>query len=72
MASSRSTLKTPTADQLSYAGGIGVTPLPLDGDVENKRCDDVGFVTTELLRRWTPFADAEFYFCGPKEELQPA
>ncbi|WP_372896914.1 NO-inducible flavohemoprotein [Stieleria sp.] len=43
---------------------------PLDGDVENKRCDDVGFVTTELLRRWTPFADAEFYFCGPKPFMQ--
>lgn len=43
---------------------------PLDGDIENKRCDDVGFVTTELLRRWTPFADADFYFCGPKPFMQ--
>jgi nitric oxide dioxygenase len=25
-----------------------------------------GFVTTDLLRDWTPFSEAEFFFCGPK------
>lgn len=39
---------------------------PLEGDVENGRCDAVGFVTTELLRDWTPYENADFYFCGPK------
>ncbi len=43
---------------------------PLDGDVESKTCDGVGFVTTELLRQWTPFAEADFYFCGPKPFMQ--
>ncbi|TWU47022.1 NO-inducible flavohemoprotein [Rubripirellula reticaptiva] len=44
--------------------------VPLDGDVESGKCDAVGFVTTDLLRRWTPFADADFYFCGPKPFMQ--
>ncbi|WP_147872536.1 NO-inducible flavohemoprotein [Stieleria maiorica] len=43
---------------------------PLPGDVEDGRCDAVGVVTTELLRDWTPYADAEFYFCGPKPFMQ--
>lgn len=47
-----------------------VYDAPLDTDVECKRCDDVGFVNTELLRNWAPFADAEFYFCGPKPFMQ--
>jgi nitric oxide dioxygenase len=43
---------------------------PLAGDVEGQKCDGVGFVSTELLRQWTPFADADFYFCGPKPFMQ--
>jgi len=43
---------------------------PLDGDVENNKCDGVGYVNTELLRDWTPFAEADFYFCGPKPFMQ--
>ncbi len=39
---------------------------PLDGDLESGKCDGVGFVTTELLRDWTPYGEADFYFCGPK------
>ncbi|TWU22036.1 Flavohemoprotein [Novipirellula galeiformis] len=43
---------------------------PLEDDVENKKCDDVGFITTKLLREWTPYDDADFYFCGPKPFMQ--
>ncbi len=43
---------------------------PLPGDVENGKCDAVGFVTADLLREWTPFADAEFYLCGPLPFMQ--
>ncbi|HNO78389.1 MAG TPA: NO-inducible flavohemoprotein [Phycisphaerae bacterium] len=39
------------------------TPCP--GDVADGMCDDTGFVTTEYLCKWTPYTDAEFYFCGP-------
>ncbi len=39
---------------------------PLPGDVEGGKCDEAGFVTTRLLRDWTPFSDADFFFCGPK------
>jgi nitric oxide dioxygenase len=38
---------------------------PLPDDLESGRCDGAGCVTTELLRGWTPFADAAFYLCGP-------
>ncbi len=43
---------------------------PLAGDVEDGRCDEAGFVTTDLLREWTPFAEADYYFCGPKPFMQ--
>ena len=43
---------------------------PLPGDVESGRCDEAGFVTTDLLRDWTPHTEAEFYFCGPKPFMQ--
>lgn len=43
---------------------------PLVGDVEDGKCDATGFVTTELLRQWTPFTEAEFYFCGPPPFMQ--
>lgn len=43
---------------------------PLEGDALEGRCDDTGTVTTELLRNWAPYEDAEFYFCGPKPFMQ--
>jgi nitric oxide dioxygenase len=39
---------------------------PLSGDVEGGKCDTAGFITTDLLRDWTPYSEAEFFFCGPK------
>jgi len=39
---------------------------PLPGDVEDGKCDRVGTVDTEVLRAWTPYQEAEFYFCGPQ------
>lgn len=42
-----------------------VYDAPLADDLASGRCDDDGFVTTELLRQKTPFADADFYLCGP-------
>ncbi|WP_153558092.1 NO-inducible flavohemoprotein [Roseimaritima sediminicola] len=45
-----------------------VYDAPLPGDTDNGNLD--GFVTTDLLRDFTPFADAEFYFCGPKAFMQ--
>ncbi|QDV24614.1 NO-inducible flavohemoprotein [Aureliella helgolandensis] len=43
---------------------------PLPGDVEQGKCDGTGFITTDLLREWTPFSEADFYFCGPKPFMQ--
>jgi len=43
---------------------------PLAGDAEGGKCDDTGFITTDLLRNWTPFSEANFYFCGPKPFMQ--
>ncbi len=43
---------------------------PLDGDVENGKCDRVGTVDADVLRLWTPYQEAEFYFCGPKPFMQ--
>ncbi len=39
---------------------------PLPGDVESGKCDTAGFINTQFLRDWTPYDEAEFYFCGPK------
>jgi nitric oxide dioxygenase len=39
---------------------------PLPGDVESGKCDTAGFINTQLLQDWTPYSEAEFYFCGPK------
>jgi nitric oxide dioxygenase len=43
---------------------------PLAGDVENGKCDQTGTISTELLRKWTPHKNADFYFCGPKPFMQ--
>lgn len=65
------------ADELANLADAGpnvhtkvIYDAPLPGDVEAGRCDDTGYVTTELLRNWTPFSEAEFYFCGPKPFMQ--
>lgn len=39
---------------------------PLDGDLESSKCDVVGTMTLDFLRDWTPYTNAQFYFCGPK------
>lgn len=38
---------------------------PLADDLTEGRCDSMGRVDIEFLRNWTPYRDAEFYFCGP-------
>ena len=43
---------------------------PLEGDVENGKCDQAGIVDMEVLRSWTPYQEAKFYFCGPKPFMQ--
>jgi nitric oxide dioxygenase len=43
---------------------------PLPDDEANQRCDASGIVGETVLRDWTPFAEAEFYFCGPKPFMQ--
>ena len=45
-----------------------VYDAPFPGDLKDGSVE--GFVTTELLRDWTPFAEADFYFCGPKPFMQ--
>ncbi|GEM_PF-6882593 len=30
------------------------------------RCGAEGFVTAELLRKWAPFDETEFYCCGSR------
>jgi nitric oxide dioxygenase len=39
---------------------------PLENDLHDRRCDSVGLVDVDLLRKLLPSSDAEFYFCGPK------
>ncbi len=65
------------ADELRNLSKIGsnvqtriVYDTPLDGDVEESRCDETGFVTTDRLRDWTPYSEADFYFCGPRPFMQ--
>lgn len=43
---------------------------PLADDLDAGRCDAVGKISEDLLRDWTPVADADFYFCGPKPFMQ--
>jgi nitric oxide dioxygenase len=42
----------------------------LDDDLFRGRCDAVGTVDLDLLRHWTPYREAEFYFCGPPPFMQ--
>ena len=65
------------ADELRNLSKIGgnvqtriVYDTPLAGDVEEGRCDDTGFLTTDRLRDWTPYSEADFYFCGPRPFMQ--
>lgn len=39
---------------------------PLGDDVERERCDSIGFVDADLIRKLVGTPDAEFYYCGPK------
>lgn len=39
---------------------------PLADDLDRGHCHGVGVVHAELLRRWAPCDEADFYFCGPK------
>ena len=43
---------------------------PMDDDVAQGRCDQVGVIDADWLRRKTPWSDADFYFCGPKPFMQ--
>ncbi|MDG1875715.1 MAG: NO-inducible flavohemoprotein [Mariniblastus sp.] len=39
---------------------------PQADDFEDGMCDRVGTVNMELIRDWTPYQNADFYFCGPE------
>lgn len=43
---------------------------PNEGDLEKGKCDQVGQVDTSLLRDWTPYQEADYFFCGPKPFMQ--
>ena len=43
---------------------------PLADDLENQNCDETGILSENILREWTPFNEANFYFCGPKPFMQ--
>ena len=43
---------------------------PLEDDVAQRRYDGRGIVSVDLIRNWTPYQEAEFYFCGPKAFMQ--
>ncbi len=45
---------------------------PLDDDLTSGKCDLIGRIDTNLIRDWTPVAEAKFYFCGPKAFMQAA
>ncbi|MCP4079916.1 MAG: NO-inducible flavohemoprotein [Planctomycetaceae bacterium] len=40
---------------------------PLAADLEDGKCDSVGYVTADVLRDKTPYQSANFYVCGPTE-----
>jgi nitric oxide dioxygenase len=65
------------ADELGQLAQAGpnvnthvVYDAPLPGDVEEGKCDATGFLTTAMLREWTPWEDADFYLCGPKPFME--
>jgi nitric oxide dioxygenase len=54
-------------------GGVSVTTFysaPLAGDRAGETHDVDGFVTLDWLKANTPFAQADFYLCGPKPFLR--
>lgn len=60
------------ADEVRSLGGNGssfrtkvIYDEPLADDLSSGRCDSEGVVTTDLLRSWTPIAEADYYVCGP-------
>jgi nitric oxide dioxygenase len=44
--------------------------LPLPEDLSDGNCDAEGMISTELLSRETPYADAIYYICGPKSFME--
>uniref|UniRef100_B0SVE8 Flavohemoprotein n=1 Tax=Caulobacter sp. (strain K31) TaxID=366602 RepID=B0SVE8_CAUSK len=54
-------------------GGVTVTTFysdPLQGDRVGESHDIDGLITLDWLKANTPFADADFYLCGPKPFLR--
>ncbi len=54
-------------------GGVTVTTFydkPLPSDRAGQTHDVDGFITLDWLKTNTPFADADFYLCGPKAFLK--
>jgi len=54
-------------------GGIATHVIyddPLNGDLEERKCDSVGRVSAEFLRSRTPYREASYFFCGPKPFMQ--
>ncbi|CAN7620438.1 NO-inducible flavohemoprotein [Caulobacter sp. LjRoot300] len=54
-------------------GGVSVTTFysaPLAGDQSGRTHDVDGFVTVDWLKANTPFAQADFYLCGPTPFLK--
>ena len=54
-------------------GGVTVTTFysdPLQGDRAGESHDINGFITMDWLKANTPFAEADFYLCGPKPFLR--
>ena len=43
---------------------------PLSNDVAQGRCDLAGVIDVDWLRKNTPYARADFYFCGPAPFMQ--
>ena len=39
---------------------------PLGSDLDSGYCDETGVLSKEVLERFTPYREAQFYFCGPK------
>ena len=66
------------AEEVRQLAGVGSAAVhtkvlysdPVDRDVAEQRCDQRGLVDTELLREWTPYQQAEYYFCGPRGFMQ--
>lgn len=54
----------------SHVKSLVLYDQPLADDLRHGLCDLVGLVDAHLLGEWTPTANAEFYFCGPRPFMQ--